>query len=113
MTSIASDHDAVIELIIEEYGRLQRHDIKHELLRYIRPVGGETINYCTGERVREDFLQRFSPTEGAPVTAVLGRYLVALMGAVDVIEGIDRKVKPRSKPEIEPADLESCDEIPF
>jgi hypothetical protein len=38
MSDIASDHDAAIMLIVEEYQRLQKHDQNHELLKYITKV---------------------------------------------------------------------------
>lgn len=95
MTCIASDRDCVVEFVIEEYRRLQSRDPGHELLRYISEAD-DGFSYCSGNW--QDFLAHFSPRQDAPVTAILGRYYIALRDAVDEIEGIDRKPKEPETP---------------
>jgi hypothetical protein len=93
MSDIASDHDAAIMLIVEEYQRLQKHNPNHELLKYITKVG------CTGfENKREymyEFLNKYSKKENEYWACVLTRYYVDLRNAVDKIERIDRSPKPK------------------
>lgn len=96
MGDLASDHDAAIELIIEEYGRLYTHNSEHELLKYITNISSEGFEYVSGEHV--EFLDRFETSEDKKldyikVAKVLGSYFVALRNAVDEIEGIDRTPK--------------------
>ena len=88
MGDLASDHDAAILLIIKEYRKLQSHNPKHELLKYITNVSENGF-----DNVREkykEFLDRFESPEDkklnyVKVTKVLASYYVALRDAVDKI----------------------------
>ena len=51
MGDLASDHDEAIELVRDEYRRLQRHDPKHDLLKYLSSVEDDGIAFSTDESV--------------------------------------------------------------
>lgn len=98
MGDLASDHDAAIELVRDEYRRLQRHDPKHDLLKYLLSVEDDGIAFSTNESVQNEFLTKYAPKENTPTAVMLAKYFVALRDAVDKIEGIDRSPKRGSQP---------------
>ena len=114
MTGLADDHDSAIKLIIEEYTRLQKHNPKHGLLKYIIPNEDKRgFDLSPDEKIREEFLDKYFPKEKMPWVVVLSKYYVDLRNAVDKIEGIDRsprKPEPVSSPSSLDDDLE---DLPF
>lgn len=115
MSGIAEDHDAAIKLILEEYPRLKSHNPNHELLKYICDLTEEGFRYSPDESVRQEFLDKFNPSNSEYITTVLCNYHTALRDANDKIEGIDRS--PNQQPKSSPENLESQVEkeikIPF
>lgn len=121
MGSLASDHCAAIELIIDGYRRLQVHNSEHELLQYITNVTDQSFEYVKGKY--EEFLDRFETPEDkkldyVKVAKVLATYFVVLRNASDEIEGIDRTPKqPVNTTPVKTLDEikydSSDDDIPF
>ena len=115
MGDLASDHDAAIELVIEEYRRLHTHDSKHELLQYITNVRDNGFKHVKSK----EFFDRFETPEDKKLdyikmARVLCSYYVALREAVDKIEGINRSPKSKEK-NIEPIKTleEDLEDLPF
>jgi len=110
MPDFSSDQDAAVYLVTTEYQRLQEHNPKHSLLKYLHQVSGDGFIYSGDGKVMEEFLDRYAPGE-EPVAVMLARYYVVLRDAVDGIEGIDRSPK---KKEIKPVEAIVDDEpLPF
>ena len=97
MGDLASDHDAAISLIIDEYRRLQKHDSNHKLLKYLSKVENDGIAYAKDEKIIDEFLDKYAPKEeNTPTAVMLARYFIDLRETVDKIEGIDRSsLKPQ------------------
>ena len=93
MTDIATEHDSAIRLVIGEYRKLQEHDTKHELLKYLSEVWDFGIAYSSDESIISEFTLRYG-LDDALAPHALAKYYVDLRTAVDVIEGIDRSPKP-------------------
>ena len=116
MGDLGSDHEAAIELIIDEYQRLQKHNPNHELLQYVKNVnkeGFETI----GEKY-EEFLDKFETEEdkklpNIKVVKVYAAYYVALRNEVDKIEGIDRYPKINTPKNTIEEKVEPLEDLPF
>ncbi|MBI2545073.1 MAG: hypothetical protein HYW22_00535 [Candidatus Aenigmarchaeota archaeon] len=84
MSDIASDHDAVISLIIQDYRRLQRLDPAHELLGFITGVDDEGYDFVQG-RWRE-FRGRFYKPNDKYIVEGKARYWIGLRDAADALE---------------------------
>ncbi len=93
MGDLMSDIDAGYDLLIEEYQRLEKHDPKHELLRYISLTSNKSGFIPNQSReLQSEFLKRFTDDK-TKVFQMWMNYYVAIRGAVDQIEGIDREPK--------------------
>ena len=96
MTGIAEDHDAAIELVRDEWRKLRGHNPNSPLLKYASNVTDSGFDECIDAKDRIEFNNLFAADEPKYVAVILGRYFVALRNAVDSIEGIDRRPKPRA-----------------
>jgi hypothetical protein len=116
MVDLASDHDTAIELIIDEYHRLQKHNPNHELLQYITDVNEDGFENVNSKY--EEFLDKFESSEdkklpNIKVAKVLTSYYVALRDAVDKIEGINRSPKINVPIKTIENKLSPAEDLPF
>jgi len=116
MGDLASDREAAISLIIDEYHKLQTHNPKHELLRYITDVTQDSFRYSADQPTRQAFVDKYAPTDKIPFAVMLTAYLVDLTRAVDQIEGTNRLAKPQEPVRVTPIktlDDLNDEDIPF
>lgn len=93
MVDIGTEHVAALELVVTEYHRLQTADPDHNLLKYIE----EPSVACNKHKLAltNEFIERFSSSPGAPVTAILGTYCAALRRASpDYSVGLNDQTPP-------------------
>ncbi len=113
MGDLASDHDAAIELIVEEYKRLESHGKNHELLKYLEGVSDEEIKYSNDNKIREEFIDKYAKRKDTPYAVMLTNYFIDLRNAVDSIEGIDRSPPSSNQPSRNLEELSPEDDLPF
>jgi len=112
MGDLASDHESAISLIIDEYRRLEKHDNTHKLLKYIFDITNEGFKYSKDKKIRNEFFDKYNPTEDNSTAGMLADYWIDLRNAVDKIEGIDRSPKLKTIEKI--VETENVDdELPF
>ncbi len=113
MTDLATDHSSAVGLVIGEYRRLQKHDPKHKLLKYLSEVWDVGIAYSSDETIASEFTREYG-LDSALAPTGLANYYIDLRKAVDEIEGIDRSPKPNKSISIEDEGaLDIEDEPPF
>ena len=94
MADLASEHDAAIELMRDEYRRLQKHEPNHDMLKFIGELKDDEFRYSSDEKIMNEFLDKYAPGD-TTATVALANYYVALRNTVDKIEGIDRSPKEK------------------